>query len=270
MDSGDLERTRLAFDAAAPVYDALNEDLPGIRRMRAVTSQLSLEYFPPAGRILEINCGTGNDAFFLAERGRHVVATDISPAMIEEVRKKAARVSGGGSITPRECSFTSLHEMHETAFDGALSNLGGLNCTDQLPMVAAELAALLKPGATFIAAVMPPFCLWETLASIARMKWGSAFRRMRAGGTLAHVHGENVRTFYYSPRTFQRMFSPQFSPVVTLGLAIVTPPPNSTAAWERAGKVIQRMKRLDDAIAPLPLLRSIGDHFVTVLRRNRP
>jgi ubiquinone/menaquinone biosynthesis C-methylase UbiE len=257
-----------AFDAAAPVYDELYEGLRGIRRMRAITSRLYLEYFLPAQRILEINCGTGNDALFLADHGRHVVATDLSSRMIDEVKKKALRVRGGGTITPRQSSFTEIHEIPESAFDGAFSNLGGLNCTDQLPVVAAGLASILKPGAFFIATVMSPVCLWETLASICRLRWGRAFRRMRKGGTVANVHGGSVRTFYYWPGTFQGLFAPYFEPVKTLGLAIVTPPPNSTSAYALAGKAIQLMEYIDDAVAPVPLLNSLGDHYVAVLRRK--
>ena len=52
------------------------------------------EVFPPGARILEINCGTGNDAVFLARSGMHVTATDISPMMIEETKRKAGSTAG--------------------------------------------------------------------------------------------------------------------------------------------------------------------------------
>ncbi len=59
------EQTRRAFDAAAPVYDASSEWLPGIKRIRSITSGLYLKYFAPGSPLLELNCGTGNDAGFL-------------------------------------------------------------------------------------------------------------------------------------------------------------------------------------------------------------
>ena len=38
ITDSESEQTRLAFDAAAPVYDADYEWLPGIRRIRSITS----------------------------------------------------------------------------------------------------------------------------------------------------------------------------------------------------------------------------------------
>lgn len=268
VNEAEVEKTRLAFDSAAPVYDELYEGLPGIRHMRAITSRLFLEFFPPGNTLLEINCGTGNDALFLARHGRHVLATDLSPRMIEEVEKKASRTGMTGSVTALRRSFAELHTLQKSGFDGAFSNLGGLNCTDNLPAVAAHLGLLLKPGSYFIATVMPSLCAWETLAYLSRLRWGKAFRRMRKGGTLANLHGGKVWTFYYSPRAFVRMFSPWFEHVKTVGLAVFTPPPNFTRTYARIGKGVRLLERVDETFAGMPPFRSLGDHYVTILRKR--
>jgi SAM-dependent methyltransferase len=41
------------------------------------------------GRTLEVGCGTGTNALWLAQRGFDVVAVDVSPLAIEAARKKA-------------------------------------------------------------------------------------------------------------------------------------------------------------------------------------
>jgi SAM-dependent methyltransferase len=43
----------------------------------------------PRGRALDVACGKGRNALFLAERGFDVVAIDISPVALEEGRKRA-------------------------------------------------------------------------------------------------------------------------------------------------------------------------------------
>ncbi|GFG63612.1 hypothetical protein MKUB_11020 [Mycobacterium kubicae] len=43
----------------------------------------------PPGRALDLGCGEGGDAMWLAERGWQVVATDISPVAIERAREDA-------------------------------------------------------------------------------------------------------------------------------------------------------------------------------------
>jgi SAM-dependent methyltransferase len=45
----------------------------------------------PRGRALDIACGKGRNALFLAEHGFDVVAVDISPVALEEGRRRAAK-----------------------------------------------------------------------------------------------------------------------------------------------------------------------------------
>jgi SAM-dependent methyltransferase len=48
------------------------------------------EWTIPRGRALDIACGKGRNAIFLAKRGFDVAAMDISPVALEEARKRAA------------------------------------------------------------------------------------------------------------------------------------------------------------------------------------
>jgi len=47
----------------------------------------------PPGRALDLACGTGRNALWLAERGWNVTAIDGSPAAIETLRRRAARAN---------------------------------------------------------------------------------------------------------------------------------------------------------------------------------
>jgi SAM-dependent methyltransferase len=42
------------------------------------------------GRVLDVGCGTGENALYLASRGYQVVGVDFSPRAIEKARRKAA------------------------------------------------------------------------------------------------------------------------------------------------------------------------------------
>ena len=77
------------FDVLAETYDT------GFVESRIGLAQrnISRKWLQPllAGktglRILEINCGTGADAIWLAEQGHTVTATDASPAMIWQAQQ---------------------------------------------------------------------------------------------------------------------------------------------------------------------------------------
>lgn len=51
---------------------------------------LAEEWFP-IGRVLELGCGTGTNAIYLATLGFEVTATDLSPLAIERAKEKAGQ-----------------------------------------------------------------------------------------------------------------------------------------------------------------------------------
>jgi SAM-dependent methyltransferase len=250
------------------VYDREYEGLYGIRRLRSIISSAYLEYFSAPGNLLELNCGTGTDAIFLGKRGFNVLATDLSPNMIDEVQKKVASQGFQERVRTRVMKFSELGVLHGMKFDGAYSNMGGINCTHEIGPIATHLASLINEGGYFIATVMPNFCLWETVAFLSRFRWKEAFRRRKTAGCAAHLHGGTVRTFYHSPRNFAASFSFHFEVVELTGLNILTPPPNSRAAYRFFPSLMRLLERLDDAISHTYPFTSIGDHYVIVLRRK--
>src|SRR4029453_973425 len=76
------------FDAVAERYDDVFSNSPiGFAQRRSVWIEMD-RAFHTGHRILEINCGTGIDALYLANRGVSVVACDSSPRMIAEARRR--------------------------------------------------------------------------------------------------------------------------------------------------------------------------------------
>jgi len=82
----------LPWDTGTP--DPLLVDMIGLRAI-------------PPGRTLEIGCGTGTNAIYLAQHGFEVVGVDISPLAIEAARAKAHE----------RCRFEALDFMSESPPD---------------------------------------------------------------------------------------------------------------------------------------------------------
>ncbi|MEZ4768408.1 MAG: methyltransferase domain-containing protein [Caldilineales bacterium] len=80
------------FDAAAGSYDAEFTGTQLARWLRETVWSVLGETFAPGDRVLELGCGTGEDAVWLAQRGVHVTATDASTAMLDAAQRKAAAV----------------------------------------------------------------------------------------------------------------------------------------------------------------------------------
>ncbi|HEY4643279.1 MAG TPA: class I SAM-dependent methyltransferase, partial [Bacteroidota bacterium] len=167
------------FDALAATYDAQEFENPVFRWMRRRVWDRCLANFQPGSEILELNCGTGIDAAFLANQGFRVVATDVSDEMLSSARRKIESLNGSALVRVRKLDFRDLSSLSGSSFDGALSNFGGLNCVEDLQGVASDLASLLKPGAVFVACVMPKLALWELAFGLLRADRKLLTRRLR-------------------------------------------------------------------------------------------
>lgn len=73
-------------------WDKHHESTHGSAQPAAFLAEVfAAEAWPiPRGRAIDIACGKGGNALFLAERGFDVVAIDISPVALEEGRRRAA------------------------------------------------------------------------------------------------------------------------------------------------------------------------------------
>src|ERR1700682_2984198 len=78
-----------AFDHIGARYDDeyTNTELSWWFRRR-VWERLAV-IFKPGDHVIELGCGTGEDAIWLAKRGIYVLAGDGSPAMLAETARKA-------------------------------------------------------------------------------------------------------------------------------------------------------------------------------------
>ncbi|MGP3966790.1 class I SAM-dependent methyltransferase [Streptomyces sp. 6N223] len=96
------------------------------------------------GDVLDVGCGLGDNAAFLASRGHRVTAIDEAPTAIEEARRRAG---GKGDITFAVADAMKL-DGYEDSFDTVIDSALYHNLTDeQRATYVAALHRAARPGA---------------------------------------------------------------------------------------------------------------------------
>jgi SAM-dependent methyltransferase len=106
-------RLRATFDQVAPLYDRARPGYPE----ELFDDVVSLSGVPPAGRILEIGCGTGQATVPLARRGFHILCIELGENLAAVARRK---VGAYPHVEVRTGAFEDW-PAEEDAFDLAVS-----------------------------------------------------------------------------------------------------------------------------------------------------
>lgn len=253
-----------AFDAVAEHFDARFGEWASVAAQRVAVRRYLLRSFPSGSRLLELAGGTAEDALFLAARGRRVVFTDGSPAMVALARRKADAAGLGDRIDARVLPLERLDELATelvpaTGLQGAYSNFAGLNCVADLRPVARGLARLLPAGAPALLVVFGPWPPGELLVQLARGDLRAAFRR-RHGRAGARLAGREFEVHYPTPRTMAAAFVPWFELHRVRGIGIAVPPSAAEPYISRLPRLVRALAALDRVLAAP--LAPLGDHVL--------
>ena len=241
----------LAFDRAAPGYDRDFGRNPAGLLFRRVFQERLRRLFPPGARVLDLGCGTGEDAVFLGALGVRVHALDIAPQMVSLARSKVEASGLADRVTVEERPAEDVAAMGQ-GFDGAYSDFGALNCA-ALGAVGEGLARALRPGAPVLLSVMGR---WPLPAVLARLF------RAAPGPTPPRVGGIEVPTRYLSPVEVRESLGPTFGWRDTFALGVLAPGPPYEGWIGRHAIAFGALAALEGVVRDWPGLRNLGDHVV--------
>jgi ubiquinone/menaquinone biosynthesis C-methylase UbiE len=241
------------FDRIADRYDETwTNTRIGRMQRNAVWREID-RLVQPGDRILDLGCGTGEDAAHFLEAGATVDALDGSPRMVEAARRRG--------VNARLLPIEHIGELpSDDAYNLIVSNFGALNCVPDLGALRELLVRLIRPGGALAICVMNRFCLWETAYYAIRGQFGKASRRW-AGESEA---SSGLRVFYPSAQKIKAAFSPDFHLLHDLGIGVSVPP--SYVRGLLPG-LLDRFERWDARIAGSRIGQAIGDHRLLIFAR---
>jgi len=260
-----MQGTEKAFDRAAETYDETftNSAIGRLQRNRVwgyLAKHISSQEFP---RVLELNCGTGEDAKWLAAKGFRVTATDLSPEMVERAKSKFENSNVSAAF--QVCGFSEIvNRFAPASFDFIFSNFGGLNCIseNELKLLGEHASLLLRPGGRFIAVVMSDDCVMERWYFRRKRMPEKTNRRKQAGGVSTVIEGETFVTHYYSPEQFAGLLANVFQVKAQKAIGWTIPPSYTENYFSKRPFLLSTLNVLENTLGNLPAMAKKADHFL--------
>lgn len=265
MTSSSTGTTNAVFDGLAEDYDHSFTNTPLGRLLReAVWRRMEIR-FDGLQRIIEIGCGTGEDAIHLARRGHSVLSTDESSAMIDAARTKAEHAGCAGQIEFRRIPMDDLaSELAGARFDACFSNFGAVNCAIDIARLIADIDGLLKRRAALLWVVMGRHVPWEWGWFLARGNPRKALRRFGRGGSA----WRGIRVNYPTPRELTAALGRHFTDFHRQPLGLILPPTYAANWLNRRPRLLTAMARAEGAVSGFQPLAALADHYIIEAHRD--
>lgn len=258
------QAVRDAYDELAETYDEdFTESVIGRLQREALWRRFD-GLFEPGQQLLDLGCGTGEDAVHFAQQGIRVHGIDVSPAMIEIADRRTAQEE---RITVETLSLEILASVSGGPYDGAFSSFGSVNCVRDLPALARDLRDLIRPGGIAALCLMQRHCLWETLLYPVTAALHRQNAAQEAWSDRPAEDGE-FQIFHPSVGEVRRMFAPFFEVVAAPGVGLFVPPTYLEPSAVRHPRIMKALSRADRAVAHWPGLRTLAENRLVILRRR--
>lgn len=254
-----------SFDTAAANYDHsfTNTTIGMAQRERVYHWLKSVNFYKNTSSIFEMNCGTGFDAEHFCQLGLEVVATDGSKKMIEYAKQVRS-----SKITFKHLPFSAINS-ETLSGEAVFSNFGGLNCLNHsdLKNLLNRISDVQEKGEQIALVIMPKYCLMEGLYMLFTFKWKRLFRRNTSKGVQVNVDGEQVTTFYHSPKQVKKMLG-GYKINLKKPVAIYLPPSYLQPFFNRHPKFLTFLNNLEGIFGRLSFLAGWSDHYIIIAEKT--
>ncbi|MBC7863051.1 MAG: methyltransferase domain-containing protein [Bacteroidia bacterium] len=257
------------FDAYAEGYDTHFTNSPIGRMQRERVHRFFKRFVKTKKNILEINCGTGEDAVWMARAGHSVLATDMSKEMLNQAEKKK-HIRKIDNLELQHCAFKDLHTLKTKPFDLIFSNFGGLNCVskDELKQLSDDFSNLLLPKGRLVLVIMGRKCKWERSYFKKKKENEKAKRRMSEEGIKTMISGCSVETWYYSPKEIIRIFAANFNAVNTKPVGLFIPPSYLNNYFGKKKITLNILNLLEKLFGEFSVFSDYADHYFIILEKK--
>lgn len=219
--------------------------------------------------ILELNCGSGEDAALFGHKGFNILATDVSEEMLKVTVQKENRFSMQGKVSSQYLEPDSFDEtVFDKKFDLIFSNFGGLNSIDQpsLQVLLSKIPSILAPGGRFIGVAMPRFCLWETSYMLLKFRFKKAFQRLTHKAVVQDGKGTPITTWLYNPSQIEKWSGTKFNLIRTIPIGFALPPAHLEKNFIKRKRLLLQLHQWSKRVESISFLAGMADFYLIDLQ----
>lgn len=217
-------------------------------------------------RVLDVNCGTGNDFPFFFDKGWHVTGCDGSPGMLNKAAETYSKYISGGQLELFSGLLEDLNtETFDTdSFDLIFSVTGGFSYVDDTTLFKINkcLRHFLKPDGIMIVAHLNPICFPEMIYQAMKLK--NPFFRIKKK-LRVNIKDEDHTMYLRSPGQLKRIYSKAFKNIKTYPLLAFTPPYQSK--FKPGSRLLNFFRKTESVFLKSQLLSGIADQVVVVCEK---
>ncbi len=255
------------FDAVAEQYDAdFSESQIGIIQRKQVYNFLNdyVSINKPL-RILELNCGTGIDAFYFARAGHQVLATDASQSMINQCMGKLQIENSNLKLSFLQCDISNLSRLKDNNFDLVFSNFSGFNCLNESDFANSiyQIQNKLNDKGKFIVVLFGTKCLMERIYFFLKFQFGKMSRREK----YQSIFNGTESLFYYSALKVESIVKPYFSLLKKEPIGVFIPPSYLEQKMKKSKVLFTILQKMEKLFSKY-FNTEFGDHFIMAFEKK--
>lgn len=256
-----------AFDSIAEEYHSSFSLNGSAKLARTRVHQSFTQYLSPAqGVVLDVGCGTGIDAQFIAGLGCDVYGIDKSVGMIGEAVKQLnlSNKTIGGKVELEavvantknlNLLLSSIRAKH------VILSFGVINFIEDLQSLFQVIALHLDRGGICIATALSKSSWWEYLRKGGSVRIGTQPKSMSIGGV-------ETSSWFWDDDDIVSASQNFFDVVDVYGIGFVYPPPYLDKYVCRFPRLQRLLWKLDRQYERSKLAAKYADHVVVVLERQ--
>ncbi|MDH4471728.1 MAG: methyltransferase domain-containing protein [Fluviicola sp.] len=251
------------FDAAAVDYDqTFTHTMVGKAQRERVWYYLQQLPIKTGSKVLEVNCGTGEDAKRWHESGYSVIASDISSQMIANAQSKYPEIDF------RVLNLLELDQL-STEPQTVFSNFGGLNCLPEsdLQLFFQKASDLLATNERLVCVLMGKKTAWDRWYLTLKGRFSERNRRNTNEALSVPVNGTMVSTWYYSPKETIRLANPHFEVEMLRPIGLFVPTSNMESFFSNKPRMLRFLIGMDKRFS-FSFLANRSDHYFLSLKKR--